>query len=137
MTVGLTIILAGLLLISDAQAEETVAAGTSTNETTGTPAEPPRAQFPFAKGTLLSNDLLRRILKVRTEDGTRTFIYTEHTYFFRNKEKITPDKLVIGEIVALRFDTDGEGRAIVRRAKAYGKPAPAGAKSTDATDSAK
>ena len=84
-----------------------------------------------------TNDLLRRMLKVKTEDGTRTFFYTEHVYIFRGKEKIAPDKLIVGEIIALRFDTDSDGRAIVRRIKAYGIAPTGGTKSPEAAESAK
>jgi hypothetical protein len=129
MAAGFIVVVTSFLLISNLQGQET----TATNDA----ARLRRAQLPFAKGTLLANDLLRRMLKLKTEDGTRTFYYTEHVYIFRSKEKITPDKLIIGEIIALRFDTDSEGRAVVRRIKAYGKSPPDASKSSEATESAK
>jgi len=76
-----------------------------------------RARLPIAKGVLKEVDLLRRQLKLTTEDGVRTFTYTERTYIFRDKEKITVDKLNRGEVIALRFDTDKDGNAIVSRIK--------------------
>ena len=128
MAAGLLVVITGFLLISNSQGQETAAT---------VDAKARRAQLPFAKGTVLANDLLRRILKVKTEDGTRTFYYTEHVYIFRGKEKITPDKLIVGEIIAVRFDMDSEGRAVVRRIKAYGKAPPDGTKPPAASESAK
>jgi hypothetical protein len=127
----------GFTWIASSPAQETAPAEKPTNGIAGDGAKLRRAQLPFAKGTLQANDLLRRLLKLKTEDGTRTFTYTEHTYIFRGKEKITSDKLVVGETVALRFYTDKDGRILVGRIKAYGTAQPAGAKSSDATESAK
>lgn len=137
MATGLVIFATGFVLIANALGEETATTGRPTSGTAGDAAKLRRAQLPFAKGTLAANDLLRRMLKVKTEDGTRTFTYTEHTYIFRDKEKITADKLIVGEIIALRFDTDSEGRAVVRRVKVYGAARPTGAKSSDAAESPK
>ena len=78
-----------------------------------------RAKSPIAKGTLKEVDLLRRQLKVTTEDGVRTFTYTARTYMFRDKDKITADKLKVGDIVALRFGTDKDGNTTVIRIKTY------------------
>jgi len=68
-----------------------------------------RLKRPIAKGTLQEIDLLRRQLKLKTEDGVRTFAYTARTYIFRDKEKITADKLKVGEVIAVRFVTDKDG----------------------------
>ncbi|HUJ72952.1 MAG TPA: hypothetical protein VLZ30_11965 [Verrucomicrobiae bacterium] len=81
-----------------------------------------RARLPIAKGVLKEIDLLRHQLKLTTEDGVRTFTYTERTYIFRDKEKITVDKLNRGEVIALRFDTDKDGNAIVNRIKVQSAP---------------
>ena len=81
-----------------------------------------RARLPIAKGVLKEIDLLRHQLKLTTEDGVRTFTYTERTYIFRDKEKITVDKLNRGEVIALRFDTDKDGTAIVNRIKVQSAP---------------
>jgi Cu/Ag efflux protein CusF len=82
-----------------------------------------RARLPIAKGVLKQVDLLRHQLKLTTEDGVRTFTYTERTYIFRDKEKITVDKLNRGEIIAVRFDTDKDGNAIVNHIKVQSPPA--------------
>ncbi|MGA2139168.1 MAG: hypothetical protein ABSH14_09940 [Verrucomicrobiia bacterium] len=79
-----------------------------------------RARLLIAKGVLKEVDLLCRQLKLTTGDGVRTFTYTEKTYIFRDKDKITVDKLKRGEIIAVRFDTDKDGNAIVIRIKAQG-----------------
>jgi hypothetical protein len=137
MAAGLLTFAAAFVLIFSSQAQETTATGNSTNMAARDAAKLRRARQPFVKGTLVANDLLRRILKVKTEDGTRTFFFTDHTYIFRGKEKITADNLIVGEIVALRFDADSEGRDVVRRIKAYGTVQPAGEKSSGATESPK
>ena len=79
-----------------------------------------RARQPIAKGVLKEVDLLRRQLKLAIGDGVRTFTYTEKTYVFRDKDKITVDKLKRGEIIAVRFDTDKDGNATVIRIKVQG-----------------
>ena len=82
-----------------------------------------RAKVPIAKGMLKEVDLLRHQFKVATEDGLRTFTYTARTYMFRDKDKIAADKLKVGDIIALRFETDKDGNATVIRIKALGLPA--------------
>jgi Cu/Ag efflux protein CusF len=77
-----------------------------------------RAQASIAKGTIEAIDLLRRQIKLKTEDGSRTFTYTTRTYIFRDKDKITADSLKVGEVVALRFATDKDGAVLVVRIKA-------------------
>ena len=107
-----------LILITSSMGQEP-----ATNPTTAAAREEARqrrAKLPFAKGTLLLNDVLRRSFNLQTENGTRTFTYTDRTYIFRGKERITPDKLMIGETIALRFYADDEGRSVVQRIKAYG-----------------
>jgi hypothetical protein len=89
-----------------------------------------RAKLPIAKGTLTELDLLRHQLKVATEDGVRTFTYTARTYIFRDKDKITADKLKVGEIIALRFGPDKDGNTTVIRIKTYSPPPTADAPPT-------
>jgi Cu/Ag efflux protein CusF len=83
-----------------------------------------RQNLPFAKGTLKGIDFLRHELKLKTVDGVRTFTYTPRTYIFRDKDKVTVDKLKIGEIIALSFNTGNDGVSTVVRIKAYGPPVP-------------
>ncbi|HVM60857.1 MAG TPA: hypothetical protein VMV72_08320 [Verrucomicrobiae bacterium] len=82
-----------------------------------------RQDLPFAKGTLTNIDVTRHELKLKTIDGVRAFLYTPRTYIFRNKDKITVDKLKVGEIIAVRFSTDSDGVSTISRIKAYGSPA--------------
>ena len=81
-----------------------------------------RRKLPFAKGTVIGIDFLRHQLKLKTADGAQTFVYTPRTYIFRDKDKITVDKLKIGEVIAVRFTTDNESINTVVRIKAYGSP---------------
>jgi Cu/Ag efflux protein CusF len=90
----------------------------SSAETARDEARQRRAQMPIAKGAIKEIDLLRHQIKLTTEDGLRTFTYTSRTYIFRDKEKITVDNLKVGEIVALRFNTDKDGNVLVLRIKA-------------------
>jgi hypothetical protein len=78
-----------------------------------------RAMLPVAKGTLLDVDLLRHQLKLQTQDGVRTFIYTTRTYVFRDKEKIGAEKLKVGETIAVRFNTDKDGVTTLTHIKAH------------------
>jgi hypothetical protein len=84
-----------------------------------------RAMLPVAKGTLLDVDLLRHQLKLQTQDGVRTFTYTTRTYVFRDKEKIGPEKLKVGETVAVRFNTDKDGVTTLTHVKAHSAAPPA------------
>jgi Cu/Ag efflux protein CusF len=77
-----------------------------------------RAKMSIAKGVIKEIDLLRHQIKLTTEDGLRTFTYTSRTYIFRDKEKIGVDNLKVGEIIALRFNTDKDGNVLVLRIKA-------------------
>jgi hypothetical protein len=81
-----------------------------------------RQSLPFAKGTLTDIDFQQHALRVKTVDGVRTFIYTPRTYIFRDKVKITIDKLKVGEVIALRFRTENDGTSTIIRIKAYGTP---------------
>jgi len=89
----------------------------SATETVREEARQQRARRPIAKGTLQAVDLLRRQLKLKTEDGVHTFTYTARTYIFRDREKITADKLKVGEVIAVRFDTDKDGNRTLTRIK--------------------
>jgi len=106
----------------------------SSAATTREEARQRRAKLPIAKGTIKEIDLLRHQIKLTTEDGVRMFTYTSRTYIFRDKEKITADNLKVGEVIALRFNTDKDGNVVVLRIKARTPselmepptPAPAG-----------
>jgi Cu/Ag efflux protein CusF len=90
----------------------------SSAETSREEARQRRAKSNIAKGTIKEIDLLRHQLKLTTEDGLRTFTYTSRTYIFRDKEKIAVDGLKVGEVIALRFNSDQDGNIRVVRIKA-------------------
>jgi hypothetical protein len=118
---ALSVLAASALLLADrAAGQNTGTTAKSESSLSREEAAQRRAKLPFAKGTLQAHDLLRHSLKVKTEDGVRTFTYTDRTYVFRGKDKITPDKLMIGESIALSFYTEADGRVLVKRIKAYG-----------------
>lgn len=93
---------------------------------TTAPAEdaPPEPRSPFAKGPIEKIDLAHKLLTLKTRDRLETFAWTERTYVFRGKEKISAEKLKQGEIVAVRFSTDEQGQFVAQRIKAAPTPAP-------------
>lgn len=106
-----------VFVVPSARSEESTNQVRSATETAREEARERRASLPIAKGTLQDIDLFRRQLKLKTEDGVRTFTYTTRTYVFRDKEKITADKLKVGEVIAVRFDTDKDGNHTLTRIK--------------------
>jgi len=116
----LILMTAGLIFASAGRAESQVATNQvkSSAETAREEARQRRAKMSIAKGMIKEIDLLRHQVKLTTEDGVRTFTYTSRTYIFRDKEKITVDGLKVGEVVALRFNTDKDGNVLVSRIKA-------------------
>jgi hypothetical protein len=95
---------------------------------------PPAQTYPFAKGTLERLNPGTRQLSVRTPDGTRSFEVTPRTYIFRGTDKITLDKLTIGESLKLNYYTNALGQALVRRIKVDPPEATAGsARSSEAS----
>lgn len=78
---------------------------------------PPSERYPFAKGTLDQLDLGSRRMSLNTPSGRRSFEVTARTYIFRGKEKITLDKLKIGENLRLSYYTNELGQTLVKRIK--------------------
>jgi hypothetical protein len=78
---------------------------------------PPSERYPFATGTIEQLDLAGQRLGVRTPVGPRVFGVTPRTYIFRGKEKISLDKLKIGESIKLSYRTNEQGQALVTRIK--------------------
>ncbi len=117
----LSVLLAACFVLASAtrgESQEATNQVKSSAETARDEARQRRAKMPIAKGAIKEIDLLRHQVKLTTEDGLRTFTYSSRTYIFRDKEKITADKLKVGEIVALRFNTDKDGNVLVQRIKA-------------------
>jgi|GEM_PF-3407540 hypothetical protein len=75
------------------------------------------AALPFAKGPLEKVDLAKKRLVIREPTGARVFAFTDKTYFYRGQQKLTPDQLTTGEVVAIRFRTDGTGQEVATHCK--------------------
>jgi Cu/Ag efflux protein CusF len=95
----------------------TSALAQTTNQPRSSADSPRRSPLPIAKGVIEEIDLLRHQVKIKTEDGSKTFTYTTRTYVFRDKERITADSLKVGEVLALRFAPDADGNVVVVRMK--------------------
>jgi Cu/Ag efflux protein CusF len=78
--------------------------------------------IPFTKGVLEKVNLANKQLVVRVEQSSHTFQWTDRTYVFRGKEKISPAQLKTNDVVALRVDRGPGGQLMIRRMKTY--PAP-------------
>jgi Cu/Ag efflux protein CusF len=70
-----------------------------------------------AKGVLVKLEVNARRITLKTDDGLRTFQLTPRTYIFRGKEKLSADKLLLGEEIKLTYYTNDLGQTIVRRIK--------------------
>jgi Cu/Ag efflux protein CusF len=79
---------------------------------------PPSERYPFASGRVERLDLGSQRISLKTSIGARTFEVTARTYIFRGKEKITLDKLRIGDELKLSYRTNELGQALVERIKA-------------------
>jgi Cu/Ag efflux protein CusF len=73
--------------------------------------------YPFAKGIIAKLDLPAGRITLKTEHGPRAFDFTPRTYIFRGKEKLTPDKLKLGDSIKLNYYTNDLGHALLRRIK--------------------
>jgi Cu/Ag efflux protein CusF len=82
-----------------------------------TPVVPNRAKGPIEKLDLPAN-----LITLTTKEGPRTFLLTPKTYVFRNKDKITPAQLKVGETIAMSLYPDEQGRLLINRIKAYALP---------------
>jgi hypothetical protein len=78
---------------------------------------------PFAKGPIRELDPMRKTVVIETRDGLVMFVVTDRTLIFRGPEKLTLDKLALGDILAVRFNTDADDRKVVSHAKVYPNPA--------------
>jgi hypothetical protein len=81
--------------------------------------------YPFAAGTIQKVDPSGQLLTILTPKGSQTLAVTERTYFYRGKEKLTIDKLQIGDAVKINYYTNETGQAFVRRLKVAEAPPPA------------
>jgi Cu/Ag efflux protein CusF len=74
-------------------------------------------RYPFAAGTIEKLDPYTRRIILDTTKGAQTLIVTDRTYLFRGKEKLTFDKLKVGESVKVNYYTNETGQAFIRRLK--------------------
>lgn len=75
---------------------------------------------PFAKGTITELDQRRQALTILTKKGKlASFGWTDRTYIFLGKQKLSADKLVVGDRVAIRHDNGPDGQRLVVRMKVY------------------
>jgi Cu/Ag efflux protein CusF len=77
----------------------------------------PADTYPFAKGIISNLDLPAKRIVLKAERGSRAFDLTPRTYIFRGREKLTPDKLKIGDSIKLSYYTNDLAQTLVRRIK--------------------
>jgi len=82
-------------------------------QTTANP--PPRAGQ--TRGTIQQLDLTAKRLVLQTATGPQTFAYTAASHLFRDKEKLTFDKLRPGDRIALSWYRDATGQVTINRIK--------------------
>jgi hypothetical protein len=87
-------------------------------------AEDPGNHFPFAAGKIERLDAGLRQLIIHTPTGSQTFAVTERTYVYRGKEKLSFEKLRIGDAIKLNYYTNETGHAFIRRIKVDQPPPP-------------
>jgi hypothetical protein len=80
--------------------------------------------YPFAAGTIRKVDASGKLLIIATPAGSQTLAVTERTYLFRGKEKLTVDRLKVGEVVKINYYTNETGQAFIRRLKVALPPSP-------------
>ena len=74
-------------------------------------------EYPFAKGMIETVDVVSKRITVNTTAGSRVFIVTDRSFLYRGKEKISVEKLKLGEFIKLNYFTNESGQAVVRRLK--------------------
>ena len=87
--------------------------------TTGvrTYAEDAANHYPFAAGTIQKLDANARLVTILTPKGSQTLALTDRTYLYRGKDKLTPDKLKVGDSIKINYYTNDTGQAFIRRLK--------------------
>lgn len=79
-------------------------------------AEPePRASF--AGGPIQAIDLAAKHITILTTNGAASFLLAPNTYIFHGKEKLTADKLKVGDNIRLTWYRDANGQRLIRRIK--------------------
>ena len=86
-------------------------------DTGGDDQAPLKRLSPFAKGTILQIDPRSQSFALDTPDGPRSFVWTIHTYVYRGKEKLSMEKLQVGDHIKLSFSKNELGQSEVKRIK--------------------
>lgn len=84
---------------------------------TGLAAEEPSSRYPFAKGTIEKVEVSLKKIIVATPDGSQAFTWTARAYVYRGKEKMSFEKLKVGDMVKMNYYTNETGQAFIRRMK--------------------
>jgi len=87
-------------------------------------AEDAANHYPFAAGTIQKLDASAKLVTILTPKGPQTLGFTDRTYLYRGKEKISPDNLKIGDSIKVNYFTNETGKAIIRRLKVAPPSAP-------------
>ncbi len=82
----------------------------------------PHREPPFAKGYAEKIELFPKRLTLRTREATQTFGWNDRTYFFRGKQKIVPEQINTGDLIALRFTATPDGALLIQRLKVIPPP---------------
>jgi Cu/Ag efflux protein CusF len=98
-------------------AQQATPSASALSDAGGDDQTPVKRPSPFAKGTILEMDPRSQSFALETPDGVRTFVWTVHTYVYRGKEKLSMEKLQVGDHIKLSFSTNEHGKAEVKRIK--------------------
>ena len=86
-------------------------------------AEDAANHYPFAAGSIQKLDASAKLVTILTPKGPQTLAWTDRTYLYRGKEKISADNLKIGDSIKINYFTNETGKAIIRRLK-VASPSP-------------
>lgn len=84
----------------------------------------PSNHYPFAAGTIQKLDIDAKSLTFLTTNGPQTMTVSDRTYMFRGKDKLTFDKLKVGDPIKINYSTNATGQAVIRRLKVNLPPLP-------------
>jgi Cu/Ag efflux protein CusF len=87
-------------------------------------AEDSNNHYPFAAGKIEKMDLSARQITIHAPDGLQTYVVTERTYVYRGKEKLSFEKLRVGDFIKLNYFTNETGQVAIRRLKVDQPPTP-------------
>ncbi len=81
---------------------------------------------PFARGTINKLDQYHKTLSIlpRSGDAEEDFLWTARTVIYLGPERLTADKLRPGDEIAIRHQTDADGKRLIVRMKVYREGIP-------------